>query len=372
MPGRFVYIDSLRGIASVIVVIFHYHHFYLTDYSGRPGIPQTAIFPYADVLKWAYDHGHFAVQLFWVISGFVFYHIYTNKKTSIFHFSVHRFARLYPLHFLTLVVVAIIQYLSLRFTGHWQIYGNNDAFHFFLQTIFASNWLEYSHGLSFNGPIWSVSLEVVTYGIFFISLFAIKNHPMLTAALMLTLSWSISSFEQLNFWIFSRGVFVCVGYFFIGGIVYCFYKGVSGSNGKLIGLLVIGLCLSVMAFVKDWNLPKVALSSATLVLLSASFDNWFKTSSALLKTLGDSSYSLYLVHVPIQMLCLTIADVVFHGDRSFASSSLTLPIYLSISLVVANYAYVYFEIPSGKWIKNGLLNRHSHEKLTGVKSRVFS
>ena len=28
MPDRFVWIDAMRGLAALAVVVFHYHHFY--------------------------------------------------------------------------------------------------------------------------------------------------------------------------------------------------------------------------------------------------------------------------------------------------------------------------------------------------------
>lgn len=39
LPNHFGWIDGLRGVAAVAVVIFHYHHFYLADYADRESIP---------------------------------------------------------------------------------------------------------------------------------------------------------------------------------------------------------------------------------------------------------------------------------------------------------------------------------------------
>lgn len=169
-PTYFVWVDALRGLAALSVVVFHYHHFYLRDAAGRPDIPETGTFPYAAILDAAYRHGGLAVEHFWVISGFVFAHVYLGRPTTMRAFWVARFARLYPLHLVTLLAVAALQAVSMSATGAWQIYGSNDLRHFLLQVPMASNWSSLSRGLSFNGPIWSVSFELVAYAAFFLSL----------------------------------------------------------------------------------------------------------------------------------------------------------------------------------------------------------
>lgn len=112
-----------------------------------------------------YQHGHFAVQFFWLISGFVFATVYENSAATTRQFFIARFARLYPLHLITLVIVAILQAISIRTTGHSLIYENNDLWHLMLNLAFISAWgLE--RGYSFNGPIWSVSIELLVYALF--------------------------------------------------------------------------------------------------------------------------------------------------------------------------------------------------------------
>ncbi len=77
---------------------------------------------------------------------------------------VLRFSRLYPLHLATLLLVALGQVLVSHFFGSWFIYGNNDITHFIGQLFFASAWFENS----FNGPTWSVSVEIFLYILFFL------------------------------------------------------------------------------------------------------------------------------------------------------------------------------------------------------------
>ena len=210
-PGYFMWIDGLRGIAAVFVVIFHYHHFYLADADARLAIPDPATFPYAQLLQPVFVYGSHAVELFWVISGFVFTHVYLDAPTSLRGFAVARFARLYPLHFLTLCYVALLQILSFNLAGHWQVYGHNDLRHFVLQLFLSSNWNTLGLGLSFNGPIWSVSLETVIYAVFFVSLTALRRLKSVTAVSLCVLFW-IAVFQwPTNFQFLSSGIAECGG-----------------------------------------------------------------------------------------------------------------------------------------------------------------
>lgn len=82
------------------------------------------------------------VQVFWIISGFFFAVVYLGRAVTIRQFVIHRFARLYPLHFLTLLFVELLQGLALSLIGHTLFYENYDWPHFALQLGFVSDWLD--------------------------------------------------------------------------------------------------------------------------------------------------------------------------------------------------------------------------------------
>jgi peptidoglycan/LPS O-acetylase OafA/YrhL len=355
MVQRFVWLDALRGIAAITVLIFHYHHFYLADFSSREFIPKQELFPYSEFLFFIYSYGKYAVQLFWVISGFVFFHIYLNKTTTFRKFFVHRFARLYPLHFVTLLLVGLLQFVNLQHNGHWQIYGNNDLYHFVLQLFFASNSLTVAHGLSFNGPIWSVSLEIFTYCVFFLCIPLLKKNCFISTLALFITFVLLGFYFNHNIWKLSQSVFVCASYFFVGGITYLIYRVSINNLNRLavvVSLTVVGIILS---FLYELTNIKLMLISSLMVITVSFLDVKFPVKIKFLESLGNSSYSLYLVHVPIQILILTIADAFFNGNRSFADSWLTLPLFALVSLVVAHYVYLFYEKPVGKWLRKKLL-----------------
>src|SRR5439155_6926128 len=79
-PGRFVQLDALRFFFAVIVVLVH-----------TIGFRFTLI------------HGGFAVDFFFILSGFVLSHALICRPVSATEFAWARLARLYPLHLLTLL-----------------------------------------------------------------------------------------------------------------------------------------------------------------------------------------------------------------------------------------------------------------------------
>ena len=105
------------------------------------------------------------MELFWTISGFVFAAVYAGSHATTREFLSARFARLYPLHALTLAAICVLELISIRMTGDTKCYANFDLYHFTLNIFFASAWgLE--RGFSFNGPVWSVSIEITVYALF--------------------------------------------------------------------------------------------------------------------------------------------------------------------------------------------------------------
>ena len=127
---HFYFVDFIRGISALVVLVWHYQHFFWTPQTGLD-IDKTAQ-PFYALLMPFYTNGYWAVQLFWMISGFVFAYVYAQRKTDAVTYFTNRFSRLYPLHFVTLIIVAVLQYISMKCLGYFQIASFNDIWHFFL------------------------------------------------------------------------------------------------------------------------------------------------------------------------------------------------------------------------------------------------
>lgn len=350
----------MRGVAAICVVIFHYPQFFMSQ-AGVYIIPVAlSEIPYGSVFYPLYTNGEDFVRLFWVISGFVFAHVYWGRETSAREFAVARFARLYPLHFVTLLIVAALQAVSYASVGHWEIVENNGLDHFILQVFLMSASLSIVEGYSFNVPIWSVSAEVFVYVAFFVTLTWTKNRPLGGPVILAILSFLALLLRPEDF-IISRWVFTCGVFFFAGNACYALYEKFAENTAVFFMIIFGGIGLAIVGGVtENADLRLISICCVTILIL-AYLQRWTKANIRVLRFLGDISYSLYLVHIPLQILVLLIADVVFDGSRAFANTHFALPLYLLVSIAIAYVVHVRFEKPAGAWVRRRLTKAKQHE-----------
>ena len=71
--------------------------------------------------------------MFWCISGFIMSYVYLNRETiTTKEFLLIDFSRLYILHFITLILITFIQFLSINLVNQYQLFQFNDLYHFLL------------------------------------------------------------------------------------------------------------------------------------------------------------------------------------------------------------------------------------------------
>ena len=129
---RFDALDSLRGVAAVMVALFH-------------------VFPF-----WA---GYLMLDFFFVLSGFILSHsyLYREKAVGPIEFMGHRLARMYPLHVYTLITFALAFYFT---QNQLPVYKDGLVYTLFQQLTLTQNVGLHSKGVPWNGPAWSISVEI--------------------------------------------------------------------------------------------------------------------------------------------------------------------------------------------------------------------
>lgn len=306
--------------------------------------------PFFHLFKYFYTYGLWAVQFFWVLSGFVFFHVYAPRQTvSVRAFFNHRFSRLFPLHLITLLLITGLQLASWHIFGKFQIYAFNDIYHFFLNLFMASNW-GFEKGPSFNAPIWSISVELLTYVMFFTFLKTTKIR--LTSAL-LWFAWSLLLYKNAQ-----NPIFQCAALFALGGVAHqinawFIAKKQVGSSLICAGTLIV---TSIVAIHKEWiGLHPAVLWSLfpLLVWFVAALDEKGISSGKIGITIGSITYASYLLHVPIQITIIIILDKVF-GNRGIINSRTFFVLYMFGVLSLSYLTYRFIELPlklaCQKWI----------------------
>jgi peptidoglycan/LPS O-acetylase OafA/YrhL len=343
---EYLAVDLLRGFAALSVIVWHYQCLY----AGTPGGPILFQNRNEQPLYWLlhlfYEYGAGAVQLFWAISGFVFAAAYINHRQTAKHFFVARFARLYPLHFVTLLLVLGVQTFSRHAFGHIQIGGIDDLYHFALNLFFASAW-GFEKGFSYNNPVWSVSVEIVIYFVFFLSIPIVARFRFAVPAALTVL------FHQLQ----TRGVpgaFWQCGYFFFGGVFLFSVVDRLERLGLLLGVALVALWLHKGYGIIDSTLwYAFPLLFAGILVCTASIDRFSIARPVTMKLawIGESTYSTYLLHMPLMMVILCVFDATGVERLAFIAHARFFVPYIIGLFGMARLSYLYFEVPTGRAIR---------------------
>lgn len=348
---KFYYLELLRFFSALSVLLYHYQHFFkpYSTFSDINIIQSNFTQPFYSTLDVLYKYGNLGVPMFWAISGFVFAFVYLGKEKKIKgkQFFINRFARLYPLHFATLILVAILQIINFKLFENFQIYQFNDLYHFFLQFLFISGW-GFEKGYSFNAPIWSVSIELVIYIFFFFSIFYLNKYKLKLVIVLYILLLSIDKINLVSSYTFAGSLFIDCGKLFYSGVLVFYFQKLF--NNKL-RLIFISLCLIAISFVGNF---KLFLFFPSLLLLFVSVEIFiYSKLKNIFQTLGNLTYAIYLLHIPVQIsLILTfgyfdISNKIFLNNYFFIA-------YIFLILFLSYLCFNFYEKPMNKKIRSYL------------------
>ncbi len=349
---RLTSLDALRGIAALAVVVWHWQHFFAIGGGWQDGW-RADMQPFFAVLKPLYLQGWAAVDLFFVLSGFVFFWLYGEQvrtgTVGAGRFAWLRFSRLYPLHLAMLIAVAAMQFWFFRRHGQFFVYQDNDALHFVLHLLFVQNWWP-DMPQSFDGPSWSVSVEVMLYIVFFTA-----------SRLGLRAGWgafAIAVAGAALFWIdghLARGI---VG-FFMGGAVFAIWERLRASPNApaiartLVVASAVGWIGLYIALYREWfesgedNLAFALLFGfglCPLTVLALALREHIGRSSAWLGALGDISYATYLLQFPLQ-LALALVAMHFALTPQFFMQDWVMLAFFAVLVALGFASYHLFERP---------------------------
>jgi Predicted acyltransferases len=379
IPKRFYSLDALRGLAAFAVVIYHWPQFFFSGNNLRSSFRGESSFigtydveklPFFKSLFIFYDSGWLAVDLFFGLSGFIFYWLYSsnikNSAITTWEFLVARFSRLYPLHMLTLIWVVSIQLASQHIPNtRFYFYQHNNIHNFILNLFLTSSW-GFGDWHSFNTPIWSVSVEVALYIIFFVCCRLLSIHNFILfifSAAGLFIIYPIN--HQLGHGVFS---------FFLGGCTYRIYvllvstsrtrKALPYLSSATLSMWFIAIFLvyhqcnpldSAPFFWRYTFLPAVFMFQMTILTLAVA-ETRRGTMGKRISYLGDISYSVYLLHFPIQLSTLTTA-IYLRVSREVFYNYYVFFCFFVLLLIASIISHYYFERPAQNyirktWVKN--------------------
>ncbi len=283
---RYGALDSLRGIAAVLV---SFHHLQVASHFYHTTLVRNA---------------YLAVELFFVLSGFVIAHAYSYKisgSRELASFAVKRVGRLWPLHVTLLLLFILAETAMWALSNTFSIplprppFSEDRTLLGIPINFFMLNGIVDYEGAGWNAPSWSVSTELLAYllfGLICAMTLRARNY-LIHASIMAAALFGI---------VFSVGpswVERCLLGFFLGAICWRF-KGYW--PGRFINLQQISAVLIVAALLSltDPVVQKAIIPFAFAVLiitLSKQNGYLFKfLENRFLLYLGKISYSIYMVH----------------------------------------------------------------------------
>ncbi len=366
---RLGFLDGLRGLAALWVLLGHMAHFsqWTLPLISKPG---------------------YAVDLFMLISGFLMFYqaqIRAGKEPmddphSWILFWIRRFFRIAPLFYIALLASFLIgPYLADSWVLVREAYGKEGDTLRFLDQSFTNIALHYSFlfGLFPDYetrtalPDWSISLEMQFYVLFpFLFVFMCNTGPikMILSFFALCLCWdylytdALTGFDQPSFIVLKLHIFVA------GMLVAAAYF--STSKRMVWGLAIAAVLLGILPF-SFQILPRLSDAGIILTLIALALSHKMGLPTDILRGvekisttlgnrffhfLGEMSYGVYLIHffITIPVCAYLLAN---HGDlsspvRFFTAVLICLPVTYGIAYLL----HVTVEQPGIAWGRNIVKN----------------
>jgi peptidoglycan/LPS O-acetylase OafA/YrhL len=346
-PRHLDALTGIRGLAAWGVVLYHVR----LSLSGL--LPEPAIA--------ALGKGYLAVDLFFVLSGFVIWYNYAARirdggwvEAKLFLW--RRFARVWPLHGAVLAGFAgfaLLLGLSGRDTAGYPWAELP------LHLLLVQNW-GFLPELAWNHPAWSISTELAAY-LLFPSLVAVWRWDKLPSwallgiagalALAIHLLFAAHGERTLGARIEQLGLWRCLAGFAMGMVLCLLWQRWQGSrhaaqSAGLACALVLALG-GVLALPETMFIPAAFFTGLLALALSrGAAARLF--GSKVLTYLGEISYSTYLAHFG-----LFIVFKLLFVDASLQLGWGQLLGFLALVLAASVLLYHGLEKPAQRW-----LNRH--------------
>lgn len=365
-------LDGLRGVAAMMVVVFHLFE----TFTG------------GNHLKQIINHGYLAVDFFFVLSGFVIGYAYDDRwsKMSLGNFFKRRLIRLHPMIIMGMIIGAIGYYFSaspILFPAISQM----PVWKLLLVMLVGCTLLPVPLSMDIrgwgemhplDGPAWSLFFEYIANILY--ALFIRKLPNKILALLVL-----LAGLATIHLAVTSPNGVVIGGWSLephqlrIGftRLLYPFFAGLLLSRIAKPGRIrhaFIGcsfLVIAVLAFPRVggsghlwmnglYDSFSILIMFPLIVFLGASGELKGKWVSAVCKFSGDISYPIYIIHYPL--IYIFTAWVVDNHIPGMGKAWPTAVLVFLASLAIAYGCLKLYDIPVRKWLARRFILKEKQKK----------
>ena len=373
-------LTSLRGVAALLTVVYHVDLMF-----GNGG---GALLHTADSLM--FTRLYLMVDFFFILSGFIMLHVYGSSfasgvtAASFRKFGLARFARVYPLHLVTLLYCIAMFGIAARFgipadpvsqaaNSGYSIVSNL----LLLQSMNLHNWFSWVHAS------WSISTEWWMYMLF--PFLVVPFARIGSTGRAIVVACCFAGYVGIMLWIipivtvpasipfvkvdpaslsinvaYQYGFLRCLFGFVVGMALYMAYQQSWGKRWLGNGYTMLALIACELASLHVAAPDVVTVAFLPLILLSAAYGSR-RIDAVLgarpLRTLGDWSFSIYLTHQPMLFTLFTIVAYRALGAPRVGAASPPpttsllaawgeCGLFIALLLVVSSLTYRFVELPA--------------------------
>ncbi len=349
------YIDSLRGLAILGVILFHTCMFHGLNLSNST-LPAT--------LDKIFHQGARGVQLFYIASAFTLFLSFKNRinkeKFPIKNFFIRRIFRIAPMYY-----IGICYYLFQHGFGY--NYWLGDETHITAMNVISN--VTFLHGVNpywINSLVpggWSITVEMMFYAILPFLFSKIKNLNQAFSFFLISLlidfvlqiillRYPLIGFERLwreyLFFYFPNQLPV-----FALGIMFYFIVAEKESLTTLSGkqLLVFGmiLILHLLDIGNRFIIPDHILYGIGFLVIGIALSKyqWKLAVNPIINYIGKVSFSMYLVHFAV-LHWLAEFNLIDHFSNGMVNYAITYSLAVAITVLISSITYNLIEIPFQK------------------------
>lgn len=326
-----------RFIAAVAIIVYHF---------GQ----KTSLYQ-VPVLHTIFENANVAVSFFYVLSGFVLYYSYAQKKEVFWiSFLIKRLRRIYPAYFIAILFTLLIK------TFHW-----DDVL---LSLFMVQTWIP-GKSLILNNPGWSISNELFFYASFPLLLPLFKTYKQIKAqGFAVFLFWLVSQLFFLNLIQSSQHYYLYlpilhINSFIVGVMAARFFQIHSRAltiYSIALKILLLAMFVVALYLFENKNLHNGLLAPlfALLIYLIArgrdAMTRFF--SRPLFQFLGEISYSLYIFQFPVWLLISEYRLSKYLHLPKTISEDLKFSIRFLLLVLFSIGFYYFVEKPIQRYYKN--------------------
>ena len=372
---HYALLDGLRGVAALLVVIYHiFEGFAFAETTNGEGSGLISTL----------NHGHIAVDFFFILSGFVISYAYDDRwqKMTLGGFFKRRLIRLHPM----LVMGAVIGTITFLIGGREQWDGTvtpigGVALALLLTALMIPALPGSMHEVRgngemfpLNGPQWSLFFEYI--GNIIYALIIRRLSTRLLAVLVALLAalhtwifvWDLSGYDSvaigwtidtINFW---GGLVRMLFPFTVGMLLARTFKPRKIKYAFWICSAILLVTFAVPYIASEGALSLNSLYEVVCIAFVFPIIVWLGacgtaegSTGRISGLLGDLSYPLYIVHYPVMYLFYAwLIDKHFY---SFEDTLIMPAIVVAVSIALAYACLKLYDEPVRKWLAHKFMSR---------------